>query len=108
MTGNKRSTIDPGIGQAADLFRVELVASWRKLIMSPRSKGIRGFVLARAYAIRIHIQAHGGFKSTARERFLAIAEPGDIAKPIPPAHHDVSNAGQEDSQRHCRTDECCP
>ena len=96
------------ISQVADLSRTDLLDSWRKLIMSPRSKGIRGFLLERASAIRIHIRTYGCFKSTARERFLAIAEPGEIAKPIPPTHHDDPRAGQEDSQRHCRIAECCP
>jgi len=106
MTGD--NGIHQGIGQAADLSQAELIASWRKLIMSPRPKGVRRVLHERASAIRIHIRAHEGFKSTARERFLAIAEPGEIAKPIPPAHHDVPRAGQEDSQRHSRTAACCP
>ena len=90
MTGD--NGIHQGIGQAADLSQAELIASWRKLIMSPRSKGIRGFLLERASAIRIHIRAYGGFKSTARERLLAIAEWEDFATPITPKHCDVPGA----------------
>ena len=92
MTGNKRSAIDQEIGQAADLSRTELLASWRKLFKAPRSNGISGFLLERASAIRIHIRAYGGFKSTARERLLAIAEWEDFATPITPKHCDVPGA----------------
>ena len=92
MTGNKSSTIDQGIGQVADLSRTELLASWRKLFKAPRSNGISGFLLERASAIRNHIRAYGGLKSTARERLLAIAEWEDFATPITPKHCDVPGA----------------
>ena len=92
MIGDTQSKIDQEIGQAADLSQAELVVSWRKLIMSPRSKGIRGFLLERASAFRIHIRTYGGFKSTARERFLAITEREDFATPITPKHCDVPGA----------------
>jgi hypothetical protein len=77
------------IGQTADLSQAELIASWRKLIMSPRSKGIRRVLLERASVFRIHMWANGDVTSTARKRLLAIAEPGDIAKPILPERCDV-------------------
>jgi hypothetical protein len=90
MTGD--NGIHQEIGQTADLSQAELIASWRKLIMSPRSKGIRGFLLERAAVIRIHMRTYGGFKSTARVRLLAIAEWEDIATPITPKHCDVPGA----------------
>jgi len=108
MTGNKRSTINQGIGQAADLSQAELVASWRTMFMSPRSKGFKRVLHERASAFRIRTRNLGSLRSPARRRLLAIADSGDIAKPIPPAHHDVPRAGQEDSQRHSRTAACCP
>jgi len=92
MTGNKRSTIDQGISQTADLSQAELVASWRTMFILPRPRGIRRILLERASVFRILMWANGDVTSTARKRLLAIAEPGDIAKPILPKHCDVPGA----------------
>jgi hypothetical protein len=107
MTGD--NGIHQEIGQAADLTRTELVASWRKLIMSPRSKGVRRVLHECASAIRIYMRANGAVTSTARVKFLAIAGRSEVAKPAAPERHENSSAAsQVDSQRHCRTAECCP
>lgn len=90
MTGDKR--IHQEIGRPADLSGAELVVNWRKMFQSPQSKGFKQRLREQASAFRIRLRTFGDPISARRERFLAIAERDEAAKPAVSRHHDSSNA----------------